>query len=230
MATKRVKSAVPRAANSGVAARTATSRRVRLRMRMVVSLEAVPEVDGDQVRVGFVSPVEVVAAPELCAARLEVQHELGGVNEERTAPVADAERSADAVGVGQQRSNDLGRLRITIVDRAEPDVPVRTEVAVGPEAVGEGALPVLLAREAELGCGGEVDGERFEAAPVVVDEIELDVPVLDGAGGDAEVGEIGEGNGGGDRLGRRQLGGHDGIELRVACRDLCGRRRPVEID
>src|ERR1700682_2407131 len=99
MATKRVKSALPRAAAKRGPATAATieitaPKRAKLPMRVIgsplfvrPSLEAIAEVEADQVRVRLVSAVEVVAlrGQAVRAAGLEVQRELGEVDDERSA-------------------------------------------------------------------------------------------------------------------------------------------------
>ena len=57
------------------------------------------------------------------AALLEVQHELGGVEDPRTVMPADAEGDAVAVGVGQQRADVLGRLRVLVVEQRRSGRP-----------------------------------------------------------------------------------------------------------
>src|SRR5207253_9896974 len=93
-------------------------------------LELETKIDADQVCVGFVRPVEIVAADALGAALLEVQNHVADVDDERAGVVADAEAEADAVGIRKERTDADGRLRVLVVDGAEPDGPVRADVAV----------------------------------------------------------------------------------------------------
>src|SRR5690242_4294388 len=103
MATKRVKSAVPRAAKVGSATRSVSSStaamRAKLRLRVMIGspLEPVAEVQADQVGVGLIRPVEVVRAASLRAAGLEMQREFRGVHHPRPAMEPHAEGDADAV-------------------------------------------------------------------------------------------------------------------------------------
>src|ERR1051325_10730144 len=192
MATKRVKSAEPRAANVGTATVKASSgtaaMRAKLLLRILVllwlQLEPVTEVHADEVCVGLVRPVDVRARP-VRAALLEVEDELGEVDGERSLVIADAEGCAFAVGVRQQRAHRLDRLRVLVVQHAEAHVPGRIDGVVRAEAVRVRVLPVLGAGDEDArGVAGDV--ELLEAAPRGVRDVELEVPVRNGRGGDAE--------------------------------------------
>src|SRR5258708_23484127 len=115
-----LKSAVPRAAKPGKANSITTAKAAANRakllflivafpmafpMRFSSDLDLVPKVDADQVRVGLVRAVEEVGALTVGRALLEVQHEIGEVDDERAVVIADAERHAGAVGVGKERSD-----------------------------------------------------------------------------------------------------------------------------
>src|SRR5262245_66686119 len=114
MATKREKSAVPRAANVGTATARARIAAAAMRAKLLLrisdsplgfSLETVSEVQADQVCVGAVNAVDAVRIRGARAAALEVQHELGGVDGPRSLVIADAEGDALAVGVRQHRAH-----------------------------------------------------------------------------------------------------------------------------
>src|ERR1041385_2679794 len=100
------KSAVPCAAKTGTAATKANSsaavRRAKLLLRVIrfsLRLELPTEVESDQIRVGLVRPVEVVAAETIRAALLEVQHHFGEIDAERAVVPADTEAERFAVGI-----------------------------------------------------------------------------------------------------------------------------------
>src|SRR6266849_2807047 len=115
MATKREKSALPRAAaNPGNATAAVSTTAAAFRKKLFFMsglLEFVSEVDTDQICVGLVRAVEVVSADSLRAALLEVKDELGRVDDPRTVVIAHAERESLAIRIGQQRPDIPGRLR-----------------------------------------------------------------------------------------------------------------------
>src|ERR1044072_1276467 len=178
------KSAVPCAAKTGTAATKAYSSAAVMRAKLLLRvirfsfrLELPAEVESDQIRVGLVRPVEVVTADALRAAPFEVQHHLGEIDAERTFVPAHSEAERFAVGIGEERSDAFGRLRVLVINRTHPHVPVLGDFAVRAAAVGEGVLPVLRTAEAERRRRLEVDVERLEAAPGGVRDVCLDVPL-----------------------------------------------------
>src|SRR5437868_15124171 len=87
-----------------------------------VALEAIAEVEADQIRVRLVGAVEVVVLGDAVrAAGLEVKRELGEVDDPRAAVVANAEGGAFAIGVGKERTDTLERLRVLVIQHAEAD-------------------------------------------------------------------------------------------------------------
>src|SRR5688500_10006299 len=87
-----------------------------------VSLETVAEIHAPEKRVGLVQAFEPFRVLAIGIAVLEVQHQEGRVDDERTGVPAGADRRADAVGVRQQRADRLDRLRVLVVHGAEADV------------------------------------------------------------------------------------------------------------
>jgi len=76
---------------------------------MGVSLEPVSEVDGDQICVGLIRPVEKVRALTFGAALLEVQSEFGCVHEPVAAAIPDAEAdSATGIVGARVEENSFG--------------------------------------------------------------------------------------------------------------------------
>src|SRR4051794_31442807 len=161
MATTVLKLAEPTAAKPGAAMTAIASATVAMRAKLLMrviwdsplgsDLEPVAEVQADEVCVGAVRPVEVRfggAEPAVGAAFLEVQCKLRRIEHPVAVMPADAERRAFAIGVRQQRADVLDRLRRTVVEQAETDVPRRIDGAVRAEAVRVAVVPVLIAREA----------------------------------------------------------------------------------
>src|SRR5579859_4877723 len=160
---------------------------------MAVSLEPVPQVEADQICIRRVRPVEVFETLPLRVAMLEVQRKIGYVEDPRSGVQTDTERNAFAIGIGKQRTDDVRRLRVLVIERAEANVPVLRDVVIGAEAIGVRVLPVLRPREAGGGRRHEIHAEIFEATPIRVDDVEFDVPLWNRGCGDAEVREGGEG-------------------------------------
>src|SRR4051812_46333997 len=161
MATTVLKLAEPTAAKPGAAMTAIASATVAMRAKLLMrviwdsplgsGLEPVAEVQADEVCVRAVRPVEVRfgrAEPAVCAAFLEVQCKLGGIEDPWSMMPADAERRAFAIRIRKQRADVFQRLRRAVVEQTEADVPRRIDGAVRAEAVGVAVVPVLIAREA----------------------------------------------------------------------------------
>src|SRR6266849_6796288 len=194
-------------------------------------LEPIAEIDGDQIRISLVSAVEIIDALPIGAALLEVKSELGGIEDPWTALVADAEADADAIGVRKNRADVERWLRILVVECTESNVPVRRNWAISAQAVRERVLPVRHSSGGtERRRVHQVDRQRLEATPAIANDVGFDIPFPNCTGRDAEVSEVGHGDGGFHWLRRWELRRDHGIELRVSTRNLRDGRRSFEID